>query len=308
MTWFPEAALDRDRWRGVTEDAVARGAVAIANGRFPATLMLTGPRGAGRELAAVELATLLVIGDDTLRPWRETPVTHRVRSGNHPDVAAVLPEESGKRTIRVATVRDVVEAAPSRPYEGACRVWIIDGVESAGIEVEAANALLKVLEEPPAHVHFILLAEAPSAVLSTIRSRSARLGLPGAVGVATRLDAGDPPELTGRGMDATELGEMLTSVVQGITKIAEGDALAAVRLATSLSAHDDAFTVLSAGALQWALETPDATGEAGTTLADACLEADRAVRTLGVLRPHQVLGVLLAWMRDTVPDARANQR
>jgi hypothetical protein len=66
--------------------------------------------------------------------------------------------------------------------------------------------------------------------------------------------------------------------------------------------------VLSAGALQWALETPDATGEAGTTLADACLEADRAVRTLGVLRPHQVLGVLLAWMRDTVPDARANQR
>lgn len=304
MTWFESESLDRERWRTIAEEAVERGATALERGLFPATLMLTGPRGAGRELAAVELAALLVSTAGRPQPWCDDPVAHRVRAGTHPDVTALRPEATGKRTIRVAAVRDVVESAPGKPHEGACRVWILDGVDRTTIEVEAANALLKVLEEPPAHAHFIVLAETPSSVLPTIRSRSATLGLPGAVGVAARLGLGDPPELTGRGMAPQRLDETLPAILSALDKIADGDALAAVRLARLLADEDEAFALLSAAALRRSGD-----GEhASVRLADACLEADRAVRSLGVLRAHQLLAVLLEWMRATVPDARTNRR
>src|SRR5207245_10260782 len=84
----------------------------------------------------------------------------------HADVAMARPY---KNIIRVKVMRELEREANFRPFEGAARVFIVEDADS--MNDQAANALLKTLEEPPPTTHLILTTSNPTALLPTIRSR-----------------------------------------------------------------------------------------------------------------------------------------
>ena len=91
----------------------------------------------------------------------------RIARSMHADVVLIEPGDTG--SIKIEPVRDVIDRANYRPFEGRRRVVIIDGAEAL---VDAAqNALLKTLEEPPTASVFILVSSMPDALLPTVRSR-----------------------------------------------------------------------------------------------------------------------------------------
>jgi DNA polymerase III subunit delta' len=94
----------------------------------------------------------------------------------HPDVTWIRPE-SKSRIIRVDQMRDLIRTVNLKPTQAGCKVGIIAGADR--LRVEAANAFLKTLEEPPPKSILILLTTDPSDVLETIVSRCLRLNLAG---------------------------------------------------------------------------------------------------------------------------------
>jgi DNA polymerase-3 subunit delta' len=123
-----------------------------------------GPGGAGKRAAARAVAAEL------LKTGSSDPDNARLRvlSGAHPDLTWVTP--SGAHEILVSDIdQPVVAAASKTPFEGSRRVFVIERVDELGDE--AANRMLKTLEEPSPFVHLILLTDSPTEVLPTISSR-----------------------------------------------------------------------------------------------------------------------------------------
>lgn len=98
--------------------------------------------------------------------------------GLHPDIIRISPPND-KKEIPVGTVRDIRAEAVVMPNEADAKVFIIESADF--MNASAQNALLKILEEPPRHVRFILLAENPALLLDTVRSRCAEIRLHTAV-------------------------------------------------------------------------------------------------------------------------------
>ncbi|MBE0635425.1 hypothetical protein IH601_05470 [Candidatus Bipolaricaulota bacterium] len=101
--------------------------------------------------------------------------TSKAVRGVHPDVIELSPPE-GKERIGIGQVRDIIRAAQFAPVQSDCKVCLIANAEA--LTIEASNALLKILEEPPRDLRFILLAEHPSDLLPTIVSRSRLIRMP----------------------------------------------------------------------------------------------------------------------------------
>lgn len=123
-----------------------------------------GPGGAGKRTAARAVAA------DLLSDGEADPVSAHARAlaGTHPDLTWVSP--SGAHELLVSDVDEPVIAAASRtPFESRRRVFVIESVDRLGDE--AANRMLKTLEEPAAFVHLILITDRLADVLPTIRSR-----------------------------------------------------------------------------------------------------------------------------------------
>jgi DNA polymerase-3 subunit delta' len=95
----------------------------------------------------------------------------RIARGVHPDVIVIEPGDTG--TIKIEQVRDVIDRAGYRPFEGRRRAVVID--EADAMMPAAQNALLKTLEEPPSASIFMLVSSLPDALLPTVRSRCPRL-------------------------------------------------------------------------------------------------------------------------------------
>ena len=123
-----------------------------------------GPAGTGkRAIARAFAAALLMEGART----PET-VVERVARGAHPDLTWVTP--SGASEMLVADIEEPVVAAATRtPFESARRVFVIESVDR--MNDQAANRMLKTLEEPPAFVHLLLLSDRREDVMATIASR-----------------------------------------------------------------------------------------------------------------------------------------
>lgn len=151
---------------------------AVARDRVPPALLLAGPHGIGKRRVAQALAEAL----NCLEPVATADGSGRdacgacgscrkIARGMHPDVIVVEPGESG--TIKIEQVRDVIDRAQYRPFEGRRRVVIVD--EADAMVPQAQNALLKTLEEPPSGSVFILVSSVPDTLLQTVRSRCPRL-------------------------------------------------------------------------------------------------------------------------------------
>ncbi len=144
--------------------AVKRQLAALVDaGRFPHALLLEGDVGSGRRTLASIIARAAVCSGAAERPCG---VCDACRKSVHPDIA-VYGEEGG--TLSVDTVRDLRGQAYVLPNEAAYRVIILQNAHM--MTPQAQNALLKILEEPPARVIFILTCENRSQMLETIRSR-----------------------------------------------------------------------------------------------------------------------------------------
>src|SRR6202022_484405 len=160
-------------------------APALAPGGLPShAYLFHGPAGAGKRAAARALAAeLLAAGSADPDSARA-----RVHSGAQPHPTWVTP--SGAHEILVSDIDGpVISAATRTPFESARRVFVIERVDELGDE--AANRMLKTLEEPAPFVHLILLTDRLAEVLPTIRSRCqlVRFDAPAEADAAARVAA-----------------------------------------------------------------------------------------------------------------------
>ena len=146
---------------------------ALAGGRLSHAHVIAGPEHVGKMALAVDVACALGCAGDE-KPCGECAGCSRTRRGLHTDVHVVgLQMAAGggrsRTLIGVDQVREVQREAALAPFEGTCRVIIFDGAEL--MSEEAANSLLKTLEEPPPGVYLLLLTPKPEALLPTVVSR-----------------------------------------------------------------------------------------------------------------------------------------
>jgi len=137
-------------------------------GRLPQTCLLTGPEGVGKRTMCRALAKALLC--ETGEGCGVCASCRLFEAGSHPDFIMGEPEKE-KTVIGVEKARAITSRAFVRPAQGERRViWIR---QADALTVEAQNALLKTLEEPPEFATFLLTAENEGAILPTIRSRAA---------------------------------------------------------------------------------------------------------------------------------------
>ncbi|MGI8706161.1 MAG: DNA polymerase III subunit delta' [Sphingomicrobium sp.] len=149
--------------------------------------LLAGPRGVGKATFALAAARRLLseaagpeFEASVLDAPDDHPIARLIAAGSHPDMRWLKRVENQKtgnlaRNITVDQVREVGEFLGLTPALSPWRVVVIDTVDE--LEKAAANALLKMLEEPPPNTIFFLVSHAPGRLLPTIRSRCRRLQL-----------------------------------------------------------------------------------------------------------------------------------
>ncbi|MGM0983944.1 MAG: DNA polymerase III subunit delta' [Pseudomonadota bacterium] len=138
------------------------------SGRLPHALLISGAHGIGKQSLAEALVARTLCASPEEVACGHCHACHMLASGYHPDLLRVAPEE-GKRQIRIGPVREVNGFVAQTAQQGGYRVIVISPAEA--MNVAASNALLKSLEEPGSRTLFILLADIPSRLLPTIRSR-----------------------------------------------------------------------------------------------------------------------------------------
>jgi DNA polymerase-3 subunit delta' len=221
---------------------------ALARGRLHHAWLLTGPEGVGKATFAYRAARRLLGARPDERfgllgSSPDDPVSRQVASRSHPDLLVLERDgEDGKprKYIPVDDARRLPEFFSKAPASAPFRVAIIDAADD--MNVNAANALLKTLEEPPTRGVLFLVSHAPGGLIATIRSRCRRLAFPAwdEARVEAFLEART-------GMDAESalrLARMSRGAPGRALQMAEGGALDADAVAreilTQLPGSDDA--------------------------------------------------------------------
>lgn len=139
-----------------------------ASGRSSHAYLFLGGAGAGKRLIANTFAKALQCEGEK-RPCDSCKSCHAFNHGNHPDVIYFQPLKNGK-TYTIEDVREqLLETVDLKPFQYEKKIYIIEKADA--LNIQSQNALLKTLEEPPAHAVFLLLAERAEAFLPTILSR-----------------------------------------------------------------------------------------------------------------------------------------
>jgi DNA polymerase-3 subunit delta' len=209
-------------------------------GRMPHALLLSGPRGIGKATLAFRLARFVLaqsggegagpalFGDETSAAGLAIPpdsgVFRRVASGGHADLLTVERAYDPRRRrlrseIVVDDTREIGAFLRLTPAEGGWRVVIVDGADE--MNRNAANALLKILEEPPRRALLLLVAHSPGRLLPTIRSRCRRFPL-----------APLPPAIVGE-LLARYRSDLEPAAATAVTALAEGSIGRALDLAAA---------------------------------------------------------------------------
>jgi len=247
----------------------------VEAGRLPHAILLSGPRGIGKATLAFRFARFLLANGD--RPSKtaaesglaidpESGVFHRVAAGGHADLLTVERAYDPRRRrlrgeIVVEDAREITGFFRLTAAEEGWRIVIVDGAEE--MNRSAANALLKVLEEPPRQALLLLVSHSPGRLLPTIRSRCRRFPLfPLARALVTLLLRRYRPELArseaealaalsdgsiGRALDLAEAGglALYQSVLEILSQTPQLDVIRLHAFADQLARADaeDAYRV-----------------------------------------------------------------
>lgn len=226
-------------WNGPQAAALARD-----RKHLPHALLLAGPAGLGKNALATWLAQFLLCAQPAAggKPCGACQNCRLFAAGSHPDLHVVQPEAIYKTSesliaryalryapadkskeskdssvIRIDQIRSLIENAQTRPQIAACKAIVLSPADT--LNTNAANSLLKLLEEPPPDSYLILVADHPARLPATIRSR------------CTRVDFHAPARDTALAwLQSRELSESNASLLLGL---AGGAPLAAQRLAES---------------------------------------------------------------------------
>ena len=205
---------------------------AFRSGRLPHAWLITGPRGIGKATLAFRFARFLLAGGgagdlfggppESLALDRADPVFQWVAGGGHPDLRhlkrGVHPKTGRPRTeILVDDVRLANDFLHKTSAEGGWRVVVVDPADD--LNTNAANSLLKSLEEPPAAALLLLVSHAPGRLLPTIHSRCCHLAL------------GPLPEATVAELLAQHAPELEESDRAALARLSEGSVGRALDLA-----------------------------------------------------------------------------
>jgi DNA polymerase III subunit delta' len=140
--------------------------MALERRRVPNSLLFSGPEGVGKKTTAYALAKALNCRHGKSDGCEECDSCRNIEARRHPDVIEISAD---RNVIKIEQMRFLKQMAYLKPLSGSKRVFIVEQAEQ--MNAEAANSLLKVLEEPPLHTHIVLITSNPFLLLPTIRSR-----------------------------------------------------------------------------------------------------------------------------------------
>jgi DNA polymerase-3 subunit delta' len=141
---------------------------AVRRGKTSHSYIFEGPVGCGRRKTALALIQTLFCPNADSDACGVCPPCRKVGGNNHADIHLIEPLPD-KRDISIEQLREMQREVALRPYEAPCKACIIEPAER--MSLNAANSLLKTLEEPPGNAIIILLTENAEILLPTIRSR-----------------------------------------------------------------------------------------------------------------------------------------
>lgn len=241
---------------------------AFGAGRLHSGWLITGPRGVGKATLAWKIATFLLAGQEpglfgepSLAVDPEHPDARLIQAGAHPRLSLIRrpwddKNKKLKTEITIDAVRNLKSFFQMSAADGGRRVVIVDAADE--LNRNAANAILKELEEPPANCTILLIAHQPSRLLATIRSRCRELR-------CARLNAGDLQSALAQAGHPSDQTESLAALAGG----SAGDA---IRLL-----NDDGL-VLYADLIKTFDKLPRIDRPAALRLADACVGRAADVR------------------------------
>ncbi|MFD1407035.1 DNA polymerase III subunit delta' [Kroppenstedtia eburnea] len=192
---------------------------ALKNGRVAHAYCFAGPEGAGKKKAAIEWAKALNCENPASAPCDRCRSCRRISNGNHPDITILAPEGA---SIKIEQVRELQRRFSFTPPEEVTRVVILHQAET--LTLQAANSLLKFLEEPVARMVAVLITEQVHSLLPTILSRCQLLRfrpLPPVLIESSLVEAGVDPA-------NARIAAHLVSGVEAAEKLAGDDKFAPV--------------------------------------------------------------------------------
>jgi DNA polymerase-3 subunit delta' len=229
-------------------DLLAR---SVGSASLPPSLLFAGPAGVGKHLTALAVAQALnctngsrTVDGSGADACGTCAACTRIARGVHPDVLFVSPSENGN--IKIEPVRDAIDRAQYRPFEGRRRVVIIDDADA--LITPAQNALLKTLEEPTPSSVFILVTARPDMLLPTVLSRCPQLRFrPLAVAdIVSALMARGRGEAEARAVAATAGGSLGQALQMSADELVQSRELAQRVLAQAAAQQDPARRVETA--------------------------------------------------------------
>lgn len=139
---------------------------ALANQRVSHAYLFVGPKGVGKETTALQFARALNCLERADDACGECRSCRKYLSGNHPDFKMIRPVEN---SISIDQIRELQKDIVYKPYESGWKIYLIDDADL--MTLEAANSLLKTLEEPPQYAVIIIVSARKEGILPTILSR-----------------------------------------------------------------------------------------------------------------------------------------